>query len=161
DQAYRAATTNTDHINQQTLDFLRDVLLMKPIFGDDESARRDHLAFVMKLQQVTGPVMAKGLEDTTFYVYNRLISLNEVGGEPERFGVTVESFHKASAARAQRWPHALLTTSTHDTKRSEDVRARIDVVSELPDAWERFLGIARDANEARKVKVGERLAPDA
>jgi (1->4)-alpha-D-glucan 1-alpha-D-glucosylmutase len=161
DQAYRAASANTDHVDQQTLDFLRDVLLMKPIFGDDEGAKRDHLAFVMKLQQVTGPVMAKGLEDTTFYVYNRLISLNEVGGEPERFGVTVEGFHKASAARAQRWPHALLTTSTHDTKRSEDVRARIDVVSELPDAWERFLSIAREANESRKVKVGERLAPDA
>jgi (1->4)-alpha-D-glucan 1-alpha-D-glucosylmutase len=105
--------------------------------------------------------MAKGLEDTTFYVYNRLTSLNEVGGEPERFGVSVEGFHKASAARAQRWPHALLTTSTHDTKRSEDVRARIDVVSELPDAWERFLTVAREANESRKRKVGDRRAPDA
>lgn len=167
-QAYLAASRNTDHINQQTLDFLRDVLLMRPIFlgatakgdGEVEEAKRDHLAFVKKLQQVTGPVMAKGLEDTTFYVYNRLVSLNEVGGEPERFGVTVESFHRQNAARAHRWPHALLATSTHDTKRSEDVRARIDVLSELPDAWDRFLAVAREANEPRKVRLGDALAPD-
>ena len=167
EQAYQAARHNTDYVDLQTLDFLRDLLLMKPLFtahgrGGAEAAevQREQLEFVMKLQQVTGPVMAKGLEDTSFYVYNRLISLNEVGGEPERFGVTVETFHKQNDARARRWPHAMLATSTHDTKRSEDVRARIDVLSELPDAWERFLTVAHEHNEPRKVRVGERLAPD-
>ena len=161
EQAYAEARKRTDEIDVATLDFLRDILLMKPILGPGESAKQQHLAFVMKLQQVTGPVMAKGLEDTTFYVYNRLVSLNEVGGEPERFGISVEAFHRANDARRRRWPASLLATSTHDTKRSEDVRARIDVLSELPDAWHRFVAIAREANEKRKVRVGERLVPDA
>ncbi|MEO7096750.1 MAG: malto-oligosyltrehalose synthase, partial [Polyangiales bacterium] len=161
EQAYTEARKRTDEIDVATLDFLRDILLMKPILGPGDVAKQAHLAFVMKLQQVTGPVMAKGLEDTTFYVYNRLVSLNEVGGEPERFGTSVETFHRANDARRKRWPASLLASSTHDTKRSEDVRARIDVLSELPDAWERFVGIARDANEKRKVRVGDRLAPDA
>ena len=79
--------------------------------------------------------MAKGVEDTAFYIYNRLVSLNEVGGEPETFGVSVPAFHRLNAERLQRWPHSLLSTSTHDTKRSEDVRARISVLSELPREW--------------------------
>jgi (1->4)-alpha-D-glucan 1-alpha-D-glucosylmutase len=110
---------------------------------------------------VTGPVMAKGLEDTTFYVYNRLISLNEVGGEPEVFGVPLEVFHRNNTWRAKRFPASMLASSTHDTKRSEDVRARIDVLSELPDTWDRFVTVAREANASRKVMVGGKPAPDA
>ena len=79
--------------------------------------------------------MAKGVEDTAFYRYHRLVSLNEVGGDPRRFGISVAAFHAASQDRAKRWPHTLLATSTHDSKRSEDVRARIDVLSEMPAAW--------------------------
>ena len=90
------------------------------------------LRFAMKLQQITGPVMAKGLEDTVFYVYNRLVALNEVGGEPEHFGASVETFHHRNVERAGDWPGALLASSTHDTKRSEDVRARLAVLSEMP-----------------------------
>lgn len=161
EQAIALARRGGDELVGQTFDFLRSVLLMEPIFGSSEEAMREHLAFVRKLQQVTGPVMAKGLEDTTFYSYNRLVSLNEVGGEPEHFGVPLETFHRNNQTRAQRWPASLLTTSTHDTKRSEDVRARIDVLSELPDAWERFLDVAREANAHRKVKLGERMVPDA
>src|SRR5207237_1569897 len=87
----------------------------------------------LKLQQMLGPVMAKGLEDTAFYVYNRLVSLNEVGGEPEHFGNTVEAFHEANAMRAEKWPRSLLATATHDTKRGEDIRVRIHALSELPE----------------------------
>lgn len=161
EQAVAQARASDDELVGQTFEFLRSILLMEPVVGGSEEVRREHLAFVMKLQQVTGPVMAKGLEDTTFYVYNRLVSLNEVGGEPEHFGVPIETFHRQNAARAQRFPASLLTTSTHDTKRSEDVRARIDVLSELPDAWERFLEVAREANRGRRVEVRGRLAPDA
>ena len=91
----------------------------------------------MRLQQFSGPVMAKGVEDTAFYRYNRFLALNEVGGAPDRFGLTPALFHKANAARAERWPHAMLATATHDTKRGEDARARLAVLSELPDEWRR------------------------
>ena len=89
----------------------------------------------MRFQQISGPVMAKGVEDTTFYVYNRLVSLNEVGGMPDRFGTPLETFHGQNIERTKFWPHALIATSTHDTKRSEDVRARINVLSEIPAEW--------------------------
>ncbi len=160
EQAIAVARHGGDELVAQTFDFLRSVLLMEPILGESDEVRREQLAFVQKLQQVTGPVMAKGLEDTTFYVYNRLVSLNEVGGEPEHFGVALEHFHRQNAARAGRWPASLLATSTHDTKRSEDVRARINVLSEIPDAWERFLDVAREANAHRKVPVQGAVAPD-
>jgi len=88
-----------------------------------------------RFQQASGPVMAKGLEDTAFYRYNRLVALNEVGGDPGRFGVSVDEFHKANAERQAAWPQALLATSTHDTKRSEDVRARLCLLSEDPARW--------------------------
>lgn len=161
EQAIAMARIGDDELIGQTFDFVRSILLMEPVLGNNAEARRDHLAFVMKLQQVTGPVMAKGLEDTTFYVYNRLVSLNEVGGEPEHFGVSLEVFHRQNAWRAQRFPASMLASSTHDTKRSEDVRARIDVLSELPDAWDRFLDVAREANAHRRVDVGGHPAPDA
>jgi (1->4)-alpha-D-glucan 1-alpha-D-glucosylmutase len=89
----------------------------------------------VRFQQASGPVMAKGLEDTAFYRYNRLVALNEVGGDPGKFGVSVDEFHLANAERAASWPRALLATSTHDTKRSEDVRARLCLLSEDPARW--------------------------
>jgi (1->4)-alpha-D-glucan 1-alpha-D-glucosylmutase len=89
----------------------------------------------MRLQQLTGPVMAKGVEDTAFYCFHRLVSLNEVGGDPGQFGMPVDAFHQACAETQTRWPQTLLATSTHDTKRSEDVRARIHLLSEIPEAW--------------------------
>src|SRR4030095_1646302 len=95
----------------------------------------DHMTFVGKFQQVTSPVTAKGIEDTALYIYNRLTSLNDVGSEPGQFGVTPDALHAWLAARAVRWPHGLSASSTHDSKRSEDVRARINVLSELPGAW--------------------------
>jgi (1->4)-alpha-D-glucan 1-alpha-D-glucosylmutase len=94
-----------------------------------------HEDFVIRFQQTTGPVMAKGVEDTAFYRYFRLAALNEVGGSPGRFGIGVDEFHRQNERRAARFPHALLTTYTHDTKRSPDVRARIVALTWLPDEW--------------------------
>src|SRR5439155_7551827 len=116
-------------------DFLRDLLLLHYPTGSDADDRAAQCHFVMKFQQTTGPVMAKGVEDTAFYVYNRLVSLNEVGGEPGRFGLRPEAVHASNQGRQARWPYALSALSTHDTKRSEDVRARINVLSEMPEEW--------------------------
>jgi (1->4)-alpha-D-glucan 1-alpha-D-glucosylmutase len=135
DLAVKRAKRRNRGTSGMIFDFVRNTLLLNWPDELDEDARRQHASFVMKFQQLTGPVMAKGVEDTAFYVFNRLISLNEVGGEPDRFGRTPEEFHVAMLDRAARWPHALSTSSTHDTKRSEDVRARINVLSEIPEEW--------------------------
>ncbi|WP_337174694.1 malto-oligosyltrehalose synthase [Paludisphaera sp.] len=123
-------------IGSTVFDFLSRVLLdvrnPDEPGAEDEPSRAD---FAGKFQQVTAPVTAKGIEDTAFYVYNRLVSLNEVGGEPDHFGASADSLHKWLADRATRHPYALSALSTHDTKRSEDVRARINVLSEIPDDW--------------------------
>jgi (1->4)-alpha-D-glucan 1-alpha-D-glucosylmutase len=103
--------------------------------GITDAQRAERMLFVMRLQQLTGPVMAKGVEDTAFYRWYPLGSLNEVGGEPSRFGVSVQTFHNKNQVRAREWPHAMLATSTHDTKRSEDLRARLNVLSEMPPRW--------------------------
>jgi (1->4)-alpha-D-glucan 1-alpha-D-glucosylmutase len=109
-------------------DFVRGILLLRER-GELETE------WVMRLQQLTGPVMAKGLEDTAFYCFNRLVSLNEVGGDPGNFGLSLDEFHAACAAAQARWPRTMLASSTHDTKRSEDVRARINLLSEIPELW--------------------------
>lgn len=115
--------------------------------------------FVLKFQQYTGPVMAKGLEDTSFYIYNRLLSLNEVGGNPRRFGVSVAAFHHANRERNKRWPNTMLNTSTHDSKRSEDVRARINALSEMPGEWQSALGRWSAQNRRYKTRIENGLAP--
>jgi (1->4)-alpha-D-glucan 1-alpha-D-glucosylmutase len=113
----------------------------------------------MKFQQYTSPVMAKGLEDTNSYIYNRLLSLNEVGSDPRQFGVTIAAFHRANQSRAKNWPHAMLATSTHDTKRSEDMRARLNVLSEMPAAWRLALRHWHKANNGLKQRVDGLLIP--
>lgn len=124
--------------------------------GDSEEAWR----FVMRFQQFTGPLMAKGAEDTTFYVYNRLISLNEVGGFPGRFGVSTEEFHEFMVRRASLWPHAMNATSTHDTKRGEDVRTRINVLSEIPKEWEKQVRLWSRINSRKRRRIKGRWMPD-
>ncbi len=113
--------------------FVRDLLRTRAFLPADQEEAR--LRFIGRFQQLTSPVTAKGIEDTAFYVYNRLVSLNEVGGEPDRFGVPPDDLHAWFARRAEQWPGGLSATSTHDTKRSEDIRARLNVLSELPGAW--------------------------
>jgi (1->4)-alpha-D-glucan 1-alpha-D-glucosylmutase len=134
-QAVRVAIRRNPATNRTVFDFIRDTLLLRWPEDLTDEWREEHARFVMKFQQLTGPVMAKGVEDTTFYLYNRLVSLNEVGGEPERFGLLPAELHAWLAKRYEQWPLALNATSTHDTKRSEDVRARIDVLSEFPAEW--------------------------
>jgi (1->4)-alpha-D-glucan 1-alpha-D-glucosylmutase len=161
EQAVRLARRRNAAMSASLFDFVRDVLLLRWPESLDEEAREEHARFVMKFQQLTGPVMAKGVEDTVFYVFNRLVSLNEVGGEPDRFGVSVDDFHAFNAERAARWPGALSTTSTHDTKRSEDVRARISVLSEMPEAWHAAFTRWVEMNAPhRRDADGERI-PDA
>jgi len=146
-------------IDPSIYDFLREILLLRYPDTLDPAAREEQRTFVMKFQQLTGPVMAKGMEDTAFYIYNRLTSLNEVGGEPQRFGATVASFHRQNQERLRDWPAAMLATSTHDTKRSEDVRARISVLSELPEQWRKALTRWSRWNRRKKIDVDGKPAP--
>jgi (1->4)-alpha-D-glucan 1-alpha-D-glucosylmutase len=116
-------------------DFVRDVLLTDVAEGKSEGYRRRVVRLAMKFQQYTAPVTAKGVEDTVFYRFHRLVSRNEVGNDPGRFAVSLEDFHRANQRRRERSPHGLLAGSTHDSKRSEDVRARLHLLSELPVVW--------------------------
>jgi (1->4)-alpha-D-glucan 1-alpha-D-glucosylmutase len=125
----------------------------------DASLVEGYRAFTRRLQQFTSPVAAKGIEDTALYRHCRLVSLNEVGGDPDTFGLSVAAFHGASRDRAARWPHTMLATSTHDTKRSEDVRARIDVISEQPAAWRLLVRRWSRINRSKKRTVEGKAAP--
>lgn len=139
--------------------FLRDTLLMENLQDFTENQRADLRNFVMKFQQITGPVMAKSVEDTAFYIYNRLVSLNEVGGHPEQFGAGLERFHQYNTSKA--FPYTMLSTSTHDTKRSEDARARINVLSEMPEAWNAAISEWQRINVSAKTTVQGEDAPSA
>lgn len=159
--AIRLARRRDPTTDASVYDFLRSVLLRELPEAIAEADRRRLFPFVMKVQQLTSAVMAKGVEDTAFYVYNRLVSLNEVGNELDRFGAEPAELQQANQERLARWPRSLLTTSTHDTKRSEDVRARISVLSELPAAWEAALeAMARAARPLKTARDGP-AAPDA
>jgi (1->4)-alpha-D-glucan 1-alpha-D-glucosylmutase len=129
-----------DDLDPALFDFFADLMLLRvrgPVEAD----------LVMRFQQLTGPAMAKGVEDTAFYRYHRLVSLNEVGGDPGRFGTDPAEFHRRVQETADRWPRTLLATSTHDTKRSEDVRARLHLLSEIPSRWEAQVRRWSAANE--------------
>ena len=140
-------------------DFLHAVLGARPGAHAPPGMAARMLAFTRKFQQFTAPVTAKGVEDTAFYRYVPLLSLNEVGGGPGSFGTSIEAFHRANAARRRDWPHTMLATSTHDTKRSEDVRVRIDVLSEMPGVWRLALRRWARINRSRKREVDGREAP--
>jgi (1->4)-alpha-D-glucan 1-alpha-D-glucosylmutase len=147
-------------INESVFNFVKRVLLLQWPAKLGEDRKKNWLDFVMRFQQITGPVVAKGLEDTAFYTYNRLVSLNEVGGSPDRFGTPVEEFHEHNLKRQKFWPHALITTSTHDSKRSEDVRARINVLSEVPEEWKRRVMRWGQINRKKRLPVNGGHAPD-
>lgn len=144
-EAIERAKSNRPECPAELFDLMQDILLLK-VIGDTECE------LVVRFQQLTGPVMAKGAEDTAFYNYNRLISLNEVGGDPSSFGLPVEQFHQDCAWRQKNWPQAMLSASTHDTKRSEDVRIRISLLSEIPEAWSRIA--RRWAGRNQKYREG-------
>jgi (1->4)-alpha-D-glucan 1-alpha-D-glucosylmutase len=153
-----AAERNPTYLNE--LQFLEKILLLELEELIPEEEQQQCLHFILRFQQYTGPLMAKGLEDTTLYVYNRLLSLNEVGGEPGVFGIAVEDYHRFAEMQARQWPHSMNATSTHDTKRGEDVRARINVLSEIPREWEGAVRKWRRMNRRKKRSVGHRRIPD-
>ncbi|HEY7000269.1 MAG TPA: malto-oligosyltrehalose synthase [Candidatus Udaeobacter sp.] len=161
ERAIAAAKRRNPAMEESIFNFLRAVLLFRFPPNLDATARAEHTHFVLKFQQSTGPIMAKALEDTVFYIYNRLSALNEVGGEPQQFGLSVDAFHERSLDRKNNWPAALLATSTHDTKRSEDVRARIVAISEIPELWRRSLQRWRVSNRRWKRTINDVDAPDA
>jgi (1->4)-alpha-D-glucan 1-alpha-D-glucosylmutase len=134
-------------VDPALFDFLRDVLELR-----QRGALEEELA--ARFQQLSGPTMAKGVEDTAFYVYNRLVSLNEVGGDPSQFGVDLETFHRECARGARRAPASLLALSTHDTKRSADVRARISLLSEIPERWREAVTRWSSHNERHRSPAG-------
>lgn len=117
------------------------------------------LRFIRKYQQFTGPVMAKSMEDTCFYRFNRLISLNEVGGEPDRMGISVDAFHETNRTRMRDWPHNMVASSTHDSKRGEDARARINVLSEMPEEWGRRVSRWSRMNRRKRAERGRMAVP--
>jgi (1->4)-alpha-D-glucan 1-alpha-D-glucosylmutase len=143
-------------------DFLRDTLTMDLI----KPGRAAHSAprvrrFALKVQQFTGPVMAKSLEDTAFYRYHRLLALNEVGGDPSAGALSVDAFHDIMRTRAKEWPHGMTATATHDTKRGEDARARLMALTELPGEWSSAVARWKILNAPHLVIGGEMRAPSA
>lgn len=146
ERAVADAAARRSHIAALIFERIRLLLLTEA--GD--APGRD---FVLRFQQTTGPIMAKSVEDTVFYNFNRLVSLNEVGGNPGNFGVTVAEFHQAAEQALEKWPSSMLATSTHDTKRSEDVRTRIGLLSQMPQAWEKAVG--RWSRLAERHRTGE------
>ena len=161
DWAVAQARRNDADIDHSVFDFLHR-LLSTELIAEPRSgfSRHSVVRVAMRFQQYSGPVMAKGLEDTAFYRYNRFVALNEVGGHPDHFGVSLAAFHRANAQRAQRWPDSMLGTSTHDTKRGEDTRARLAVLSEMPEEWERRVQTWSRILRARRGDVEGTAAPD-
>ena len=141
--AFRAVRSHASHLDPRLLAFLHDILSgRRGGSGEPETELR------MQFQQLTGAVMAKGVEDTAFYTYLRFVALNEVGGDPSRFGLDPEAFHARCRRAAWDWPRSMLALSTHDTKRSEDVRARLFLLSEVPEAWSEAVRHWRGMNDA-------------
>ncbi|HYE18546.1 MAG TPA: malto-oligosyltrehalose synthase, partial [Tepidisphaeraceae bacterium] len=155
------AIRRNPHVEPAVFQFIARTVLQDLPEGVGAEDRAAALKFAAKFQQLTAPATAKGIEDTAFYLYNRLLSLNEVGNEPTRFGMSPADVHAYMADRAKRWPYALSCLSTHDTKRSEDVRARLNVISELPDEWAAHVGRWRALNARHKTEVQGAPAPDA
>jgi (1->4)-alpha-D-glucan 1-alpha-D-glucosylmutase len=159
--ATKAASGRNSTMSPDLFAFICDLLLQIGDDAFDEHDRKDQLRFAGSFQQLTSPATAKGVEDTAFYVYQRLISLNEVGGEASRFGIDTDELHRYLSMRRERWPFALSVLSTHDTKRSEDVRARINVLSEMPDEWEAHVSRWMAINAKHRRAAGNGSAPAA
>jgi len=160
-RAIRDAKRRNRSTSESVFDFIGDLLLLRDPEGLSDADRAERREFVLRLQQLTGPVMAKGLEDTVFYRYYPLASLNEVGGRPTGAGLEPARLHAWNTRRAAEWPHGLSATATHDTKRGEDVRARLDVLSEMPREWQRVLRHWQRLNRRLKSIVDDVRIPGA
>jgi (1->4)-alpha-D-glucan 1-alpha-D-glucosylmutase len=146
--------------HREEIDFIGALLLNERHGHPDAPLSNNAMEWRMRFQQITAPLTAKGFEDTLLYVFNRLMSLNEVGGSPDRFGYSPEEFHDFLRERNRRWPHGLNATATHDTKRGEDHRARISVLSEIPGSWTRQIRHWSRLNRRKKSINGGDPAPD-
>ncbi|MDY6835184.1 MAG: malto-oligosyltrehalose synthase, partial [Chloroflexota bacterium] len=158
--AIKEAYRRNPRLDSSSLDFLDHVLLLNFPSDLPQERKKIWLRFVMRCQQFTGAIMAKSLEDTTFYTYTPLLSLNDVGEDPGASGFSMESFHTHNKEVMAHWPHTLNTTSTHDTKRGEDVRARLNVLSELPEEWEIHLNRWFRMNRSAKTPIDGQRSPD-
>jgi (1->4)-alpha-D-glucan 1-alpha-D-glucosylmutase len=158
--ATREAQRRNPALGATALDFLKRVLLLDFPTAFSSEQKKAWLHFVLRWQQWTGAIMAKGFEDTALYTYNRLVSLNEVGGDPGHAGLSVDEFHQFNQSRLAHFPYTLNATSTHDTKRSEDVRARINVLSEIPEEWERRLIRWSQWNQSKKRRINRLHVPE-
>jgi (1->4)-alpha-D-glucan 1-alpha-D-glucosylmutase len=158
-KAVRSANRRAPGASSRVFDFIQRVLLKQTLAADAEECE-ERARFIGKFQQITSPVAAKGIEDTAFYLYNRLVSLNDVGADPRRFGLDAAAVHAWMCERQRRWPTALSATSTHDTKRGEDVRARLNVLSELPGAWKDAVTRWRALNRRFRTDLEGIEAPD-
>ena len=167
DWAVQLAKGSSSAINARVYDFLYSVLTLDILDSIDEFSgiakddfKKKILLFVMRFQQYTGPVMAKSIEDTMFYHYNRFIALNEVGGEPEKFGMHASAFHFQNQQRQLKRPYEMISTATHDTKRSEDMRARLAALSEIPLIWREKILLWQRINKPRKTLSDDQIFPD-
>ena len=160
EHAIHEAQRRSPNLKATGLDFVKRVLLLRFPTTFTSEQKRAWLCFVLRWQQLTGAVMAKGFEDTALYGYNRLVSLNEVGGTPGSQGLSIEDYHRHSLSWLKQSPYTLNATTTHDTKRSEDVRARINVLSEIPAEWERRLACWSQWNQPKKRKVNGLFVPE-
>jgi (1->4)-alpha-D-glucan 1-alpha-D-glucosylmutase len=158
-RALREAKRRNRSISESIFDFIGDILLLRDPEGLTEAERAERRELVLRTQQLTGPVMAKGLEDTVFYRYYPLASLNEVGGRPTAGPVEPSHFHSFCTIRRERWPAGLSATATHDTKRGEDTRMRLDVLSEIPREWLAALKHWERLNRKLKPIVEETRIP--
>ena len=160
EQAVSRAGRRNPTLSSSLFDYLEGILLLRDENGSGAEERDERLSFVMRFQQLTGPIMAKALEDSAFYSFNRLVSLNEVGGSPDRFGLSLDAFHGHNIEISKNSPSSLVATSTHDTKRSEDARARLNVLSEMPEEWRRAAFRWGRINKRHKTLLEGQPMPD-
>jgi (1->4)-alpha-D-glucan 1-alpha-D-glucosylmutase len=159
DHAIFLAKQRNRAMTVEVFDFIREVLLHVGTANLTEAERVQRREFVGRFQQFTGPMMAKSVEDTSFYRFHRLVSVNEVGGDPRHVGLSVSEFHERNLERQSLRPYGMLATSTHDNKRGEDVRARINVISEIPNEWKQHVARWSLWSKRRKVLVDQELVP--
>ncbi|MBD3887137.1 malto-oligosyltrehalose synthase [Phormidium tenue FACHB-886] len=159
EEVIQAAKDNASMLVNE-LNFIEKLMLLQYEDTLTQAEKDQWLYLVMRIQQYSGPLMAKGVEDTALYIYNRLLSLNEVGGNPERFGIPVSEFHDFNRERQECWAKAMSATATHDTKRGEDVRARLNVLSEMPEEWRQQVQRWTAMNRVHKTKLKNALMPD-
>jgi len=158
--ALAEAQRRNPHLAHAAFAWLRELLLLEPAVHVLPEQREQRLAFVMTWQQLTGPITAKGVEDSALYVYNRLLSLNDVGGNPTLPVNSPAEFHNFLARRHKEWPSSMNATMTHDAKHAEDFRARLNVLSELPDQWTETVARWSDWNSEKRATVGNHLVPE-